>query len=293
MSLVINGQSIDESIIEAEFGNIKAYFETQGNVSCCERDDEFRGYAQKNVIARMLLAEEAVRRTEAPAEAEIDAEVAKIKAEQGAAQFDFMAGAVPEHLENLRRDVALGLRVNMLLAQLNDGQADPTEEELRTFYESNQPLFIQPTRVRASHISKNPGRGDREEIYQALCDVRRQILAGADFDEMARQHSDKGAELIDLNFFTRGELPEEFETVTFSMQIGELSPVFSSTSGFHIAKVTDRKDAAIKPFDEVHDEVRTRWLEQRRQEKTQSLVRELESKATIEMTPEDSETAPV
>ena len=289
MSLVINGQAVDEAILESEFGNIKSYFESLGNVSCCERDDEFRGYAKKNVIARMLLAEEAVRTMDAPAEELVDAEIAKIKADQGAAQFDFMAGAVPDHLDNLRRDVSLGLRVTALLRQLTDGEPDPTEQQLRDYYEANQPVFMRPEQVRASHISKNPGRGDREKIYAELCEVRNQLLDGADFDDLARLHSDKGQELIDLNFFGRGELPEEFEMVAFSMRPGELSPVFPSTHGIHIAKVTDRRPAAPRPFDEVREDVQRRWLEQRKQEKTQALVRDLESKATIVDIPEEQE----
>ena len=115
------------------------------------------------------------------------------------------------------------------------------------------------------------------------------MLDGADFEELARVHSDKGAELIDLDFFGRGDLPEEFEMVTFSMRVGELSPVFPSTHGIHIARVTDRRPAAVKPFDEVRDEVRNRWLEQRKQERTAALVRELEAGATIEESSEEGE----
>src|ERR1700709_2277116 len=114
-------------------------------------------------------------------------------------------------------------------------------------------------------------------------------MDGADFEELARLHSDKGNELIDLNFFSRGELPEEFEMVAFSMRPGELSPVFPSTHGIHIAKVTDRRPATAKPFEEVREDVQRRWIEQRKQEKTQALVQDLEAKATIVDTPEEQE----
>ena len=38
-----------------------AYYESLGNVSCCERDGEFRGYARQNIVARALLNQEAQR----------------------------------------------------------------------------------------------------------------------------------------------------------------------------------------------------------------------------------------
>ena len=78
MALVINGQRIEDSIIEGEFSEIKSYFERLGNVSCCERDPEFRGYARDNVIARVLLAQEAKRKMQPTPDAEVDASVAKL-----------------------------------------------------------------------------------------------------------------------------------------------------------------------------------------------------------------------
>ena len=55
MPLRINGQEVEDGIIEGEFAQIKSHFERIGNVSCCERDEEFRGYAKHNVIARQSL----------------------------------------------------------------------------------------------------------------------------------------------------------------------------------------------------------------------------------------------
>jgi hypothetical protein len=40
MGLIINGQRVDDALLGAEFAGIKSYHERQGNVSCCERDEE-------------------------------------------------------------------------------------------------------------------------------------------------------------------------------------------------------------------------------------------------------------
>ena len=61
MPLVVNGQTIDDAVIEQEFSTIKAHYETLGSISCCERDDEFRGYARDNITFRALLTQEAQR----------------------------------------------------------------------------------------------------------------------------------------------------------------------------------------------------------------------------------------
>ena len=59
MPLTINGETVDDGLLDAEFSQIKAHFEQQANISCCERDDEFMGYAKDNLIARVLLAQKA------------------------------------------------------------------------------------------------------------------------------------------------------------------------------------------------------------------------------------------
>jgi parvulin-like peptidyl-prolyl isomerase len=192
MPLIVNGKPAPEDVLYAEFSQIKSYFESLGNVSCCERDDEFRGYARQNMIARMLLAEEAQRRAAAPTESEIDAVIENLKREQGEFQFAATVATSPGEMAGVRADIASNLRVQRMLDELWKDLPDPTEQDFRRFYESNVAAFQTAEEVRASHISKNPGRGEnREKIYQELRQVREKLLAGADFDELAREHSDK------------------------------------------------------------------------------------------------------
>jgi parvulin-like peptidyl-prolyl isomerase len=292
MPLLVNGRRVDEDLLNAEFSSIKAYFESLGNVSCCERDDEFRGYARQNMIAKMLLAEEAERRIPPPGDAEIDAEIERLRQEQGDFQFHAMVALAPDQLEGVRRDAAINLRTQKLLEGLWADIPQPSEEELRQFYQDHLQAFMTIEEVRASHISKNPGKGEsREQVYAELLDVRRKLLKDGDFDELAREHSDKGKEQVDLGFFKRGEYPEEFELVCFSMEIGELSPIFASTYGYHIAKVTDRKPSVARPFEEVREFVQQLWTDERRKAKTQGLVEQLRATAAIEETAEPAEAA--
>jgi parvulin-like peptidyl-prolyl isomerase len=283
MQIIVNGRPISEDAFDAEFGSIKSYFENLGNVSCCERDEEFRGYAKQNLVAKALLAEEADRRTAAPEEADIDAVIEDMKREQGEFQFAAMAATAPGQLEGIRQEIASNIRTQRMLQEVWKDVAEPTDAELRQYYNENIAAFMSPEQLRASHISKNPGHGEnRASVYEKMREVRKQLVGGADFDSLALEHSDKGKEQIDLGFFKRGELPEEFELVTFSMELGELSPVFASTYGFHIAKVTDRLPPAPRPFEEARETARQMIVEERRKAKTQALVDELKLTAKIE-----------
>jgi parvulin-like peptidyl-prolyl isomerase len=284
MGLIINGQRVDDSLLGAEFAGIKSYHERQGNVSCCERDEEFRGYAKQNIIARVLLTQEALSTTPAACADDVEKAFDKLKEEHGGEKrFYVNIGATPDQADQIRNDIAINLRVEKLIDNLCADQPEPTEAELHDFYQQHLSVFMSPEEIRASHISKSPPRAEqRDELYKQFRDIRKQLLDGADFDEMARQHSDRGQELIDLGFFSRGQLPEEFELVAFSMNVGEISPVFASGVGYHIVKVTGHKPSAAKPFEDVKNDARTLLLQQRRQEKMKELVAVLQAKAQIE-----------
>ena len=279
----INGQLVDDSTLYAEFANVKSYFERMGNISCCERDEEFRGYAKENVIARVLLAQHAEEAVPAPSAGDVDTAFAQVKQEHGGeAAFYAAIGATVDQSDLVRRDLGLNLRIDRLIQQI-DGEEQATEEEVRRFYEENVSAFMNAEEVRASHISKSPPRNEeREGTYELFRDLRRQLLAGADFDELARKHSDRGSDLIDLGFFKKGDLPQEFELVAFSMNVGEISPVFGSAVGFHLIKVTGHKAATPKAFEEVREEARQLFVTQRRQGKVRELVERLKAKAAIE-----------
>ena len=71
MPLAVNGQTIDDTVIEQEFSAIKAHYESLGSISCCERDEEFRAYARENITFRALLTQEAQRTIPEPGAGEV------------------------------------------------------------------------------------------------------------------------------------------------------------------------------------------------------------------------------
>jgi parvulin-like peptidyl-prolyl isomerase len=283
LSLIVNGQRIDSAVLDSEFAQIKSYFEHLGNVSCCERDPEFRGYARDNVVARALLSQEAQRRLQPVADDEVDAAVAKLISDYGGeVQFYAASGARPDTMQLVRHDVELELRVRRMVEQMC-ADISPSEDDLRRYYNEHLASFMTDEQVRASHILKAPKRGEaRAEAFEELRKLRTQLLAGEDFEKLAKAHSDKADEHIDLGFFKRGELAEEFEIVAFSLNVGEISPVFLSPFGFHLITVTERKPAMPKPFEDVRAEVEQRYRDEIRDQRTKTLVEELKKSATVE-----------
>lgn len=284
MPLVINGQQIDNEFVEGEFAQIKSHYERMGNVSCCERDEEFRGYARDNIVARVLLLQESIKRVGQLPTEEVDVAFEALATTHGGSERLLAAlGATAEQLPLIRKDVEADLRLRKMIDALCDQQGEPDESALREYYDGHLDVFLTPEEVRASHILKTVRRvEERQKAFDDLRAIRPRLVAGADFEQMAKQHSDKATEHIDFGFFKRGELPEEVEVVAFSSEIGEVSPIFLSTYGYHIIKVTDRKPPTPKPFEETKADVRSRLMNDRRAEVTRKLVEELKKTATIE-----------
>lgn len=107
-----------------------------------------------------------------------------------------------------------------------------------------------PSRIRASHIlvkhrdvrnpqswNKAPVTRTKEEAMEKLQRIRGKITDGAtNFPELAAEFSDcsssrKGG---DLDFFERRQMQKPFEDAAFALQVGQLSDIVETNSGYHI-----------------------------------------------------------
>jgi parvulin-like peptidyl-prolyl isomerase len=296
MALIINGEEIDDEVIESEFRNVKGHYERLLQVACCERDQEFRGYAKDNLISRVLLNQEAKRRLPAVADEDISSRLEKLIDEAGGeTQFYLNIGMPYKDEAVVRENVAGGVRLDKMLAEVYSPEPDFSDKDLHAYYESHQELYLTDEEIRAAHITKGmQGAKSRADVYDAMRKLRRQLLDGADFMTLAEQERTEAQQQIDLGWFKRGEFMEEFETIAFSMNEGEISPVFSTQLGFHLCTILGRKPPQPKPFEEVKDAIRQRMLDEHRDEKFNRLIEELKSSASIQDTdpPDDGNCCP-
>lgn len=289
MALIINGEQIDEEIIEGEFRQIKGHYERTLQVACCERDPEFRAKAKDNIASRVLLNQEAKKRIPVVDDADVTARLEKLIAEAGGeSRFYMNIGMSVKDEAIVRENVANGARLDKLLGQVYAPEPQPTDDELRAYYEAHIDQFLTDEYVRASHITKNlSGAQSRAEVYDAMRGLRKRALAGEDFMKLAEENRLDDEQQIDLGWFKRGDFMEEFEAIAFSMNEGEISPVFTTQLGFHIARLDGRRPKAPIPFEEAKEAVRTRMLDNYRDQKFEAFLTELKGAATIEDTDPD------
>lgn len=284
MPLLINDEAIDDDILEAEFRQIKGHFERTLQVACCERDPEFMATAKDNITARVLLNQEALKRFPDIADEDVTTRLNKLVEEAGGEEHFYLKIGMPFKDEQLvRQNVANGVRMDKMLAEVYLPEPEYAEADLRAYYDSHPDAFLSEEVIRASHITKGlEGATSRRDVYEQMRKLRQQLQDGYDFDKLAEEQRGNDQQQIDLGWFKRGEFMEEFETIAFSMQPGELSPVFTTQLGFHICKLSDRKPSAPLPFDEIKDAVRTRMIEEHRDTKFNAFIDQLKASAVID-----------
>jgi parvulin-like peptidyl-prolyl isomerase len=125
-----------------------------------------------------------------------------------------------------------------------------SDSELRAWYDAHLADYARGEQAVLEYVraSKGASPADSQSAREDLADLRRQILEGADFAEVARAWSDDGSAERggDLGFFGRGDMVPEFDQVAFSTPVGQVSDVFASPFGFHVVKVEERKKDAGK-----------------------------------------------
>lgn len=288
MALRINTTLVTHSDLYQEMEQLKSVARQRGeSVNCCERDQEFMGYARDNMIARALLTEEADRRGVTVPADEVEAEFARIVQDAGGEEhFYINYSSSAEQVPRFKEGLGINLRLQRVLDLAVGAKTEPTAAEVEAFYQANIDRYMTPEQIRVSHMLKSLDHGkDARAAYAELKEVRALLLAGGpevDFAKLVQAHSDRPDNDGDLGFFSRGELVEEFEAVAFSLHQGEISPVFLSPFGYHIAKVTDRKAPAPRPLEEIREQVAQQMREETHQAKMRAFVESLKSKATIQ-----------
>lgn len=167
-------------------------------------------------------------------------------------------------------DVINDVKIYLLTLKVMEDYIGVTDEDVKTYFEENKENFSTSEQVEASHILVEDEATAKEVIDK--------LNAGEDFATLAKEYStdksnaEKGGE---LGFFKRGEMVSEFEDAAFAMNVGDVSKEPVKTEfGYHIIKVTDKKEAKEADFETSKEEARKMLVEERVNEQYSTWVGE-------------------
>jgi peptidyl-prolyl cis-trans isomerase SurA len=147
---------------------------------------------------------------------------------------------------------------------------------------ANIPSLVEQHQVR--HILARTNEVvSEDEARRKLELLRERIANGADFSELARQHSEDGtaARGGDLGWVYPGDTVPEFERAYRELPLNEVSPPVKSPFGWHLIQVLDKRTADVSD-ERKRLEARRALRERKSHEAYQEWLRQLRDRAYVE-----------
>lgn len=230
--------------------------------------------ALNSLIQEELLRQEVDKAGVSVSQEEIEAEIAKIKESVGGDEaFENALAMYGMTMEDLEAQTKTQLQIEKIV----EPQLSITEEDIRAYYDENTELLSEREKVRASHILV-----ETKEEAEAVLD---ELKAGTDFAELAKTKSTDTTTAEgggDLNYFAAGDMEAAFEEAAFAMEIGEISEGIETSYGFHIIKVTGKKDAYTPTLVEKRTEIEDMLRSEQIVELSTAWMEEIQAAAEIE-----------
>jgi parvulin-like peptidyl-prolyl isomerase len=125
-----------------------------------------------------------------------------------------------------------------------------------------------------------------DEAKKKAEDLRKQLLAGADFAKLARENSsDPGSGFNggELGSFRRGRMVAEFDKVAFSIPVGQVSEPVKTRFGYHLIKIEKRELKLPKDFEKNKTTLLTQYQQEQKYRAWQEYRNQLKETAKIEI----------
>jgi peptidyl-prolyl cis-trans isomerase C len=152
-----------------------------------------------------------------------------------------------------------------------------TDEEVKAYYDANPDEFT-TTEIRVSHILLDDEASAREVLEKVKADPD-------SFAALAKERSKDTATAPkggDLGFFGRGRMVPEFEKAAFALEKpGDLSGVVKSPFGYHIIRLTEKKEGKERPFEQVKEEIRAKLLQERQRSAVEAHFQKVKDAAKL------------
>lgn len=203
-----------------------------------------RGYAEKNKIS--------------VSGAEVESEAQRFRTNYPD-EFAFRRALAEERIsyEDWKKDLELTLIQKKILLALTDKTPEPTEAEMKDYYESHKPQFQNPARVKLRQIVL-----EKEDDAKRILE---QLDKGASLAKLAKEFSiaPEGSDGGDTGWLPKGTL-EVFDQA-FKLNVGARSKIVKSPYGFHIYELLKKESEGRLSFPDAKDKIRAVLKERREQ----------------------------
>ena len=253
-----------------------------------ERMKTIRAKARSALIDMELQYQDALAKGQKLSDAELDAEIDKLKERfRAKGSFEKLIASAGFTEASFRRFVERKILADRFKTQVVDQKAQVTDAQVKEFYETNKARYFKPAEFRASQIllKVDPASTEEEKakVREKAEVILKKLRAGADFAEMAEKESNDRSSLNggDIGSFHAGETVAEFEAALKTLKVGELSELVETLYGYHIIKLTDRREPRQLTYEEMREKIKAQLTNQEKDRLFKQWMDELRTKAKI------------
>lgn len=177
------------------------------------------------------------------------------------------------------KDILNEARKKVIISKFVAGEVDEkamvSEEDIRKYYDEHKDEFKKPEMWRASHILV----ADESQAKS----IAEELSKGGDFAELAKKYSidataSRGG---DIGFFRQGQLVPEFEKACLKLSVGQTGDILHTQFGYHIIKLTDKRDAAVESYEEAKRAIEGELVRKKRAVLFDEMMSSLKSRYSV------------
>jgi peptidyl-prolyl cis-trans isomerase SurA len=191
-------------------------------------------------------------------------------------------------LESIKKRLRDGLKVSKLVRRKVTLRVSVTEDEISQYLEENRGKLETGLSYHARHILVTP-ETDNDVGWEASRIkaemLRAQLSDGADFTELARQHSRDASAKDggDLGTLKRGELAQDVEGAILGLKAGQLSKPFRSPLGYHVFRLESKEGLDGEGLVRIRSQIRDILFRQKYETRQETWLKEIKQRAIIEV----------
>lgn len=281
----VNGQAISVAEFEATANEAYRRKFYHGKPPEVELNGMLREVGQ-GMIDKILLEAQVVQRQVEPDRAAVDAEIAGYEQRyQGSPQW---LAQRAEALPRIRSFLETKSRLSQLEAKVRD-VPPPSGQALRSFYDKNPDLFTEPEKTHIAAITFGVDPSSSAAVWDAAKAAaeatRKEVLAGADFGELAKARSTDHSRANggDMGYIHRGMLSNEVHGAVDGLKAGEISTPVRALEGYVLVKLVERIPARLREFKDVETRARDLWRREAADKAWSDYLAKLRASAAIKV----------
>ncbi|MCZ8495369.1 peptidylprolyl isomerase [Priestia megaterium] len=226
-----------------------------------------------SLIEQKVISKEAAKQNIKVTDKEINAELENLKSQYGGEEaLNQALASSGVKLSELKKD----LKTNIEAKKMVESTISIKDSEMKSYFNQNKDSLATEAQVKASHILVADEKTAKE--------VKAKLDKGEDFAKLAKEYSTDTASKSDggnLGYFKKGDMVEAFANKAFSMKVNEVSDPVKTEYGYHIIKVTGKKEAQKATYENSKAKIKQTLLDQKYQTEYPTWLQKLKKKYDI------------